>query len=302
MDLKCSRKGAFFFMKRDAFSQCHPLTNFVFFLGAIGCAVVIQHPAYLAASVLAGGSYYLLLHGGRGWRMLLGLVPVFVFVTAINPLFNTDGRTVLFWLFGKPYTLEALAYGAAMAGMLVVMLLWFGCYSVVLTSDKFVCLFGSLIPSLSMLLVMVLRMIPNLMRKARQLSGARMSIGKGIGDNAASREKLQSGMGILSGLADWALEGGIITADSMRARGYGTAKRTSFQIYRMTARDGLLLALMAALMAAALLLGDTHVAFTPEFDMAPLDWGFGAYGAYLAIPIALHIKEAAQWHILRSRI
>ena len=33
-------------MRYDAFSKCHPLTNFLFFLGAIGFCVVIQHPLY----------------------------------------------------------------------------------------------------------------------------------------------------------------------------------------------------------------------------------------------------------------
>jgi energy-coupling factor transport system permease protein len=62
--------------------------------------------------------------------------------------------------------LEALYYGSAIAAMFVVMLIWFGCYNDVLTSDKFTSLFGNVIPSFSLLLVMVLRMIPNLMRKA----------------------------------------------------------------------------------------------------------------------------------------
>mgnify|MGYP003311585874 CR=1 FL=1 len=46
---------------KDAFSKCHPAVNFLFFVGAIGCSVVIQHPAYLLAGACCGTIYYFLL-------------------------------------------------------------------------------------------------------------------------------------------------------------------------------------------------------------------------------------------------
>ena len=289
-------------MKRDAFSQCHPLTNFLYFLGVIGFSVVIQHPAYLAVGVGGAAVYYLLLHGKQGWRRIAGMIPVFLVVSALNPLFNHYGSRVLFPLFGKPYTLEALYYGMALGAMFVGMLLWFGCYSAVLTSDKFVCLFGSLIPSLSLLLVMILRMIPSLSRKAAQLAGARKCIGKGVSEGADSREKIHSGMKLLSALTDWALEGSIVTADSMRSRGYGAAKRTSFQIYHLTGRDWVLMALMVVLAAGVLLLGGTEAEFTPQVMIAQPTLGLAAYAIFVLIPPALHLQEELQWRIFISRI
>lgn len=296
-------------MSMDAFSKRHPIVNFIFFLGAIGFGVVIQHPVYLTAGFLGGTTYYLLLNGRKGMKMLLGLLPLFLIMTAINPLFNTYGATLLFYVFGRPYTLEALYYGMAIAAVFVVMLIWFGCYNAVLTSDKFTSLFGNLIPALSLLLVMVLRMIPNLMRKAKQFAGARKSIGKGSAENATNKEKLTDGMTILSALTDWALEGGVITGDSMRSRGYGSAKRTSFVVYRMTGIDSFLLVIQCVLILTVLgtaLTGGTTATYTPDFYIAPVSgihiWGFVAYCAYLSIPTVLHIKEAIQWHISRSKI
>ena len=289
-------------MNQDAFSKCHPAVNLIYFLGAIGFGVVIQHPAYLIAGCAGSAVYYLLLKGRKGWKIVLGLVPVFLFLSAVNPLFNTYGDTVLFTWFGRPYTLEALYYGMAIAGIFVVMMLWFGCYNAVLTSDKFTCLFGNLIPALSLLLVMVLRMIPNFIRRAGQISQARKSIGKGIDEQETAKTKIKDGITILSALTDWALEGSIVTADSMRARGYGAARRTSFRIYRMTCRDWLLLGMIIALAAAVIAAGGTGASFTPELAIDPLGWGFGFYCVYLLIPTLLHIKEAIQWHISRSRI
>jgi len=295
-------------MSMDAFSKRHPIVNFIFFLGAIGFGVVIQHPAYLAAGFVCATTYYLLLNGRKGIKLLLALLPLFLIMTAINPLFNTYGATTLFHVFGRPYTQEALVYGAAVAAVFVVMLIWFGCYNAVLTSDKFTSLFGNLIPALSLLLVMVLRMIPNLMRKAKQFSGARKSIGKGSGDNATNKEKITDGMTILSALTDWALEGGVVTGDSMRSRGYGSAKRTSFVVYRMTGIDFFLLVIQCVLILAVLgaaLTGGTTATYTPDFYIAPVSGrhilGLVAYCAYLSIPTVLHCKEAIQWHISRSK-
>lgn len=309
--VKVPRFGTFFFygngdkMIRDAFSKYHPAVNFLFFIGAIGCGVVICHPAYLAVSLICAGTYYLLLHGARGWKHIVRLLPIFLFLTAINPLFNTYGERVLFSFWGRPYTVEALLYGAAIAAIFVNTVLWFGCYNEVLTSDKFTSLFGNLIPALSLLLVMVMRLVPAFIRKIRAIGGARDAIGKGLGEQAGKKEKLESGMTVLGALTSWALEGSVVTGDSMRARGYGCAKRTSFVCYRMKKGDWVVSAAMAALLAAviaAAVLGQTVAEFTPILSVARLSWGVVAYGIYLFIPSALHIKEAISWHISRSKI
>lgn len=296
-------------MNQDAFSKRHPIVNFIFFLGAIGFGVMIQHPAYLIAGFLCSTGYYLLINGRKGLKMLLWMALFFLLMTAVNPLFNIYGQTRLFSVFGRPYTLEAIYYGAAIAGALVIMLIWFGCYNAVLTSDKFTCLFGNLIPSLSLLLVMVLRMIPNLMRKARQFMGTRKSIGKGGSENAPKKEKVMDGVTILSALTDWALEGSVVTGDAMRSRGYGAAKRSSFVVYHMTGIDFGLLVTQCVLIIAvltAVVTGGTVAEFTPDLYIAPVEdfhmLGFIAYCAYLMIPTILHIKETIQWHISKSKI
>ena len=289
----------------DAFSKRHPAVNFVFFLGVIVASALIQHPAYVLAGFVMGAIYYLMLNGSKGLKFLLLLLPLFVFVAAINPLFNTDGQRILRYVFGRPYTLEALIYGAALSGMIVVMILWFGCYNKVLTGDKFTSLFGNLIPAISLLLVMVFRMVPNFIRKARQLAGARKSIGKGAGENATAKEKVTDGLTLLGALTAWALEGSVVTGDSMRARGYGTAKRSSFMIYRMTLSDWLLMVAMALLLGLTMVaagLGQMTAAFTPTMEIAPVSWGLFPYTLFLMIPILYYWKEAAQWYISRSKI
>lgn len=289
-------------MNQDAFSACHPAVNFLFFLGAIGFGATFQHPAYCAAGCICAGCYYLLLHGRRGIQMLGGLVGVFLLLSLVNPLVNHSGKTVLFTYFGKKYTLEALYYGMALGAIMVVMLLWFGCYSAVLTSDKFTALFGNVIPALSLLLVMVLQMIPALTRKAHQILLARRAIGKGISQTGKLPDKIKDGATVLSALTDWALEGSLVTADSMRSRGYGTEKHTHFQLYRMTRRDWVLLALILGLETAVIMAGGTSASFTPRLKISPLSWGFPLYCCLLLIPTILHLKETIVWRCSRWKI
>lgn len=283
-------------MNRDAFSRCHPAVNFIFFIGAIGATAVIWHPAYLLTGFLGALCYYVMLQGAKAWKTILLLLPLGLLVAAVNPVFNIRGDTLLFTLFGRPYTLQALIYGGVVAGILLLMLLWFGCYNAVMTADKFSSLFGNLIPSISLLLVMIFRLVPNLLRKTAQIRGARRSVGKG----SEGKEELHDSANVLSAMTSWALEDSLVTADSMRSRGYGSTKRTSFQIYRMTLRDWVLLVaelLLLALVIVSGVLGQLSTEFLPVYQAAPVSWGLAAYGCYLLIPIALHL-----WEWIRYRL
>lgn len=289
-------------MPYSAFSRCHPAVNFFYFLLVICFSVTVTHPAYTITGILCGGVYYCILKGRDGWKLIRGMIPLFLLITFLNPLVSTHGITPLFYVFGRKYTLEALCYGASLGGMFLLMMIWFGCYSVVLTSDKFTYLFGNLIPAVSLLLVMILRLIPAFTRKTKQILEARSAIGKGSGQADSLKDKLHSGMMVLSSLTDWALEGSIITADSMRSRGYGLGKRTSFRRYRMRKQDVVLLILMLLLAMATLFAGGTGAKYSPRISVENLTWGLGAYCCLLLIPIILTGKEILQWNNYLSEI
>lgn len=289
-------------MKNNGFSGFHPIVTFIFFIIVIATVVTIQHPFYIAVSSLAGLFYYFILNGRKGIKPVLLLIPVTIVITVINPIFNTYGEHIIFHLFKRPYTVEALIYGVVLAGIFADMMIWFGCYNAVLTGDKFTCLFGRIIPSISLLLVMIFRMIPAFIRKGHQIREARKCIGKGAEHGSTFREKLKDGVSILSIMTDWVLESSIITADSMKARGYGTGKRTDFIRYRITWRDVIMLSVIVTLSLLFLFGGSTKATFTPEFYISPLSYGFIAYVILMFIPTVIEIKEAFVWRILKSGI
>ena len=139
--------------------------------------------------------------------------------------------------------------------MLGAVALWFSCLSAVMTSDKFIYLFGRVIPALSLVLSMTLRFVPRFKRQFRAVAQAQRYMGRDTA-NGSLRQRTRNALKVFSIMVTWSLESAIDTADSMRSRGYGEPGRTAFSIYRFDDRDrGLLLWLLfcgAYLLAGAL--------------------------------------------------
>ncbi len=291
-----------------AFAGYHPAVNFAFFIGAIMMGMFFTHPALLCVSVFSSVLFYLLLTGRKGVRFILGLLALFVCVALINPLFNQLGDTLLFTYCGdRRFTLEALLYGIATGGMFLSVLVWFACYNIVMTSDKFIYLFARCIPAVSLLLSMVLRLVPSFKRQTATIATARKGIGKAP-TNGNKKTRLQNSMDVLSVLTSWALEGAVITADSMKSRGYGSGPRSNFSIYKLTRRDIAALSIMLAsfvLTVTGAALGGTAITYYPTVTMQTgIHTALSAVGylLFLALPSVIQIWEEATWHILRSRI
>ena len=295
-------------MVNNNFSTYNPAVSFMFFTGAIVLGMFFIHPAFLCTSFLFSALYYFCLKGARGWRFIGVLLCVFVAIAAVNPVFNTRGDAVLFtYLGGRQYTLEALFYGMATGAMFCSIMLWFACYNVVMTSDKFIFLFGRLIPAVSLILTMVLRLVPHFQRKLAAISGARRCIG--MAASKGRRGQMAHAAAAVSALTGWALEGAVETSDAMRSRGYGLPGRTSFSIYRFGKRDIALIAAMLLLISAVVYCaayGAAQVSYTPTVVLPVMSaysyTGIAAYALFLAIPSAMHLLEDIKWRILRLGI
>lgn len=290
------------------FASFHPAVLLGFFVCAVVLTVLANRPALQAAGVVCAATFYLCVRGRSGWKTVAALVPAFVVLALANPLFSTQGDTVLFtWLGGRPYTLEALVFGASTSAMFVGVLLWFFSYNHVMTSDRFTYLFGRLAPALALVFTMVLRLVPTYQRKARDIAGARACVGHGASQGGL-RERTQAGATLLSALVGWALEGSVVTADSMRSRGFGTGRRTAFARYRFGVRDGCLAAVLALLFAGAaagVVSGALSVDYFPTIaapDASPLVVvGSACFVAFLVAPAAIDLWEAASWRISLSK-
>ena len=292
---------------RDAFSSYHPAVNFLYFGLVLFFTMCFLHPACLLLSLAAALRYAVCLNGRRAVRRSLRyLLPAALLAALINPTFNHQGATILTYLpSGNPLTLESIAYGLA-AALLSAVVTWFSCYTAVMTSDKFVYLFGRVIPALSLVLSMALRFVPRFQVQARAVSQAQRCVGRDVSDGSLL-QRLRNGVTILSILLTWCLENALETADSMKSRGYGLPGRTAFSIYRLDDRDQAALWWLGALGGYILSMwgaGGFACRYFPTFRLAPRDgWslsGLLAFGLLCLTPVIIDRREDRQWTRLRS--
>ncbi len=294
-------------MKTDAFAGFHPAVNLAFFAAAIGLSMFLMHPVFLGISILCGSAYLLYLMGGRGFVRQVGyLLPVLLFTAVLNPLFNHQGATVLFYLRNdNPVTLEAVCFGLASAVLMGASILWFNCCNAVFTTDKIIYLFGRVIPSLSLLISMTLRFVP----RFKEYLQNTLRVQKAMQPPRSKRDTLKQALSAFSATVSWAMEQSIVTADSMKSRGYGSAGRTAYAIYRFERRDGLTLAILAVLCLGTILpwlTGIVQWTFYPAMTGELL--GFGPILSYLSflglclMPLIIDLTEDCKWNSLRSKI
>lgn len=291
----------------NALSELNPIAAFLWLLSAAGVAMFCVNPLVLSIS-LAGALFYLYARRpDAGLRAILPYLCVALLSAIVNPLFVHNGASVLFVLNDNPVTLEAAYYGLCLGGVIASALCWFLSFQQIMTSDKLLYIFGSALPKLTLMLSIALRYVPLLRQQARRVRDAQRAMGLFREENMIDR--LRGELRIFSVLVTWALENGIVTADSMCARGYGVGRRTRFALFRFRRRDALACAacvLLAGLSVAGVALGQLSCAFYPRFVLAqPGAIGCAAYVSYALLALApglLEVEEKIRWKSLQSKI
>ena len=295
---------------KDTFSSYHPIINFLFFGLVLVFSMCFMHPVCLLISLGCGLAYALRLNGRKGMRFsLVYMLPMFLLAVFINPAFNHEGATILRYLpSGNPLTLESILYGIAAAVMLVSVLEWFSCYTAVMTSDKFVYLFGRIIPALSLVLSMSLRFVPKFAAQMKVVRDAQRCVGRDT-DNGTVFQRIRNGITIFSIMVTWALENAIETADSMRSRGYGLPGRSAFSIYHFDGRDRLVLLWLlfcGAYIVSGWIAGAFRWYYYPVISGGPVTVFAATFPlVYLALcltPLIIDCAEDRVWKRLRSEI
>ncbi len=260
-------------MVRNHFTSLHPAVNFIYFTATIVFSLFFLHPILLAVSLTGSFTCFARLNRGKAARYLFRfLLPIIAVMSIVNPFVNHAGKTILLYVNDNPFTLEACLYGVAAAAMFAAVLTWFSCFNTVMTADKIIYLFGRSLPSLSLVFSMVMRFVPRFREQANTIREAQKGI-EGGAEPAGISARVKRGMKALSILTTWALENGVITADSMKARGYGLSGRTSFRIYPVTNRDKSILIILFVLISTLLfgfLRGETGIRYFPSISVKPI--------------------------------
>ena len=295
---------------KDRFSHYHPLVNFLYFTFVIGFSMALNHPLAQGISVICAIVYAVQTEGKKAVLFSLKWCLPMVLLTAfINPAFSHEGVTVLLYLpTGNPLTLESIIYGLSSGVMIATVMLWFLNFNRVITSDKFIYLFGRIIPALSLVLSMTLRFIPKFKAQLQLVIDAQKSIGRDLSEGSLW-QRMKIAVTVLSIMVTWALENAIETADSMKSRGYGLKGRTAFSIYRFDDRDKLAL-LYLGFCGLYLLAGSMVSAFGFRYFPSIRYIGLNAvtlsfqfvYLILCLMPVALNGAEERKWKAIHSKM
>ncbi len=250
--------------------RTHPVTAALYFLSVILITAIIQSPVYSAAALVCSGVFAFMLSGKTAAKTLAVMLPMIILAVGINLIFSNKGVTEIAKLpSGNSITLETLTFSLFTGAMTISLVMWFIGLNKCMTSDKTVHIFGKILPSFALLLSMTLRTVPMFARRAKQTAAAQRFVGNDIYSGKLSK-RVKSGVHVLSIAVTDTLEHSAYTARSMKYRGYGTAKRTAYSIFRFTVADFAITAVTIICTAAVIILfasGKASYLYYPEFVM-----------------------------------
>lgn len=281
----------------------HPGALLIYFLSAAAATLLTVHPLLLAASLCGALISSAVLEGIS--RLLRGLrlwLPLILLIAAANPLFARAGDTALLYINGRAITLEALAYGLASGVMLASVMLWCALMSRTVGGDGIRYIFGRRLPYTALTLTMTLAFVPRIVALAKKTREAQRAVGAVREGNL--RTRVRGTLSVFSAVLGRALEDGVTTARSMRARDYGKTPRLRAEKRRWTAAD-IALAALSPLLAAVCIwqAGASGFAYYPRITGTPLSPAIWAAALLLfLLPALAELTEVIKWRLYLSKI
>ena len=213
---------------KDPYNR-HPAADFLFYALAVFYTAKLKHPVFLAINFTSALVYSIMLDRKKAFKLLSWIcVPVFTIITVSNTAFSHYGITTLAILAsGNRITFEAIVSGAVSGIQVISLILWFFCFSAVVTQEKHLHIFGRISPRLALFAMLILRFIP---LYTKQLKAA-YDIHKG------AKNSFTAFFSAIVTVLRLAVEKSFDTADSMKARGYGLKPRTSYSRFYFAVSD-----------------------------------------------------------------
>lgn len=288
----------------NRFERFHPIVPFLFYIGAVSLLILMLHPIFLAAAfmviILLNWVHDGLL-GLRRWGFFLFIT--FLLFMVMNPVFNERGLHLLFTVGQHRVTLEAVVYGGMNALSIIGIISIFVSYNVIMTPNKLLYLFARILPQAAVLLMLTLRFIPLMRRRLAEISDVQRS--KGISVSYGKwRTRANTGMLYLQTLLTYSLEEAIQTADSMKARGYGSGTRTSYEYFKFQRRDAIAIIYLLVLFSTILygrMSGYGYLIVYPLMETWKFSAGdsgvFVLFILFLSFPIWIEAGEIFRWRL-----
>ncbi len=284
-------------------TKINPLCLFLYFASQIVCTMLFLNPIIILLSVLFSLTFCIMSSGIKGiWFYFL----FFIIIAISNPIFSHNGATPLIFVNGNAITLEAIVYGVLMAGMILATFINLKNFNTYITEDKLIYIFGKYTPKLALLITMVLNFIPTLIYKGNEIYNCQKLI---IGNSKKISIKIKLLLSVMSSLISQMLENGIITADSMSARGYTSSNRSNSIKYAFKKSDLIFIVLVTILFSITFtigVLGYFDFYCYPVITSVSLDTisiiGYLSFFILSVTPIIIFLIGEIKWKYLISKI
>lgn len=160
-------------------------------------------------------------------------IPFSVVTIVINMVFVWEGKITLFYILGKRFTLESLIYSVILSSKLLLIIFVFMMLELMIDSDRAVSYFSSKLPKSTLMLLISLKLFPNMKNRIKNLRDVYFV--RGVNFNSGGlKEKVKSNVPILSILLENSLDGAFDIGEAAFVRGFLAADRTVYdkQIWR----------------------------------------------------------------------
>ncbi|SDM38762.1 energy-coupling factor transporter transmembrane component T [Bacillus sp. OK048] len=287
------------------FERYHPLVTFFYYLGSLSLLLFMLHPVFLCFGflvILAINYLHDRLKGMKSWLFLM--LSIVVIIVLMNPIFNERGRHVLFVIWEHRITLEALVYGGMNALSIISVIAIFISYNYIMTPNKLLFLFSKFLPQFAILLMLTLRFIPLMRRRLEEIILIQKSKGMSV-NQGKWRTRARTGMLYVQALLVYSLEEAIQTADSMKARGYGKGRRSTYEFFHFRRKDTVALIILFTMfvgLAAGRHNGYGVLTIYPVMEawqLSTVDVSLLIlYGLFLSFPLLVEAGEMFKWRLL----
>lgn len=239
----------------------HPIVEFVQVVSLLSIACISDSIVILAIVWL--GSLFLVKSKKNTIIMTISVV---IITMLVNALTNHRGETYLFYMNDNIVTLESIIYGSVLGFQLAILISLCMWVSQKMTSDKIIMVVSRFSSELGLLISMGIRSFERYRDKVSEIYNYQ----KAENSKEGLLYKILIGIRTISILITWALENGLETADSMKCRGYGSTRRTSYMPVSFSIRDLIELVLIIVV-SVLIIVTNSHCMYSPWVEI-DINW------------------------------
>lgn len=289
------------------FTVIHPAVYMVYYLILILFAFFFNDP-YYTASFLICIALLITLQGIKSEfkNIIKFYIPMALLIIILNPLISHIGVTKIYIAGSYFITLESLVYGILMSLSLLIILLLFASYNSAVSYQEMLYILSKRFPNISIVIIMALRFIPLLNYRLSEVKKVSMFNLKNSGNQKKDEtkvNKIKNSTQMLAVVVSWSLEESMLSAKSMKARGYGITERTNYLSFKFRKIDYYFISITiitALVCITGILQGYGRINIYPQLQFSLSENIFNIfYFAFLVLLlplIYLEFKEKLIWH------